>query len=246
MKLKLENVVKNFAGVNVLDDISIDLINKNVVTIIGPSGGGKSTLLYLMSGYKEITSGRITINGHELQNDEKFLIEYRKKVGIVFQSYNLFPHLTAIRNITLVLEKVHNYSRNNAKKRANNLMIQFQLEEHKNKFPIELSGGQQQRLAIARAMSYEPELLFFDEPSAALDPELTVEVLDTIKKLKEAGTNLIIVTHEMGFARSVSDHVMYLNGGKIVENGTPSDIFDNPKSPCLKNFLSNTLEWKND
>jgi len=236
MRLKLLNVVKNFGGVNVLDDISIDLVNKNVVTIIGPSGGGKSTLLYLLSGYKEITSGNITINEHELQNDEKFLIEYRKQIGIVFQAYNLFPHLTAIRNITLVLEKVHNYSKKNAQNRACELLVQFQLEEHKNKFPIELSGGQQQRLAIARAMSYEPELLFFDEPSAALDPELTIEVLSTIKKLKEAGTNLVIVTHEMGFARSISDHIIYLNGGKIVEDGTPSEIFDYPKSQSLKRF----------
>ncbi len=236
MRLKLENVVKTFGSVNVLDDISIDLVDKNVVTIIGPSGGGKSTLLYLLSGYKEITSGNITINEHELQNDEKFLIEYRKKIGIVFQAYNLFPHLTAIQNITLVLEKVHNYNKKDAKDRASELLVHFQLGQHRNKFPIELSGGQQQRLAIARAMSYEPELLFFDEPSAALDPELTVEVLGTIKKLKEEGTHLVIVTHEMGFARNVSDHILYLSGGKIVEHGSPTEIFDHPKTQCLKRF----------
>ena len=244
MILKLNNVVKTFGDVNVLNNISLDIKNKNVVTIIGPSGGGKSTLLYLLSGYKESTSGDIQINEHILKNDEKFLIEYRKQIGIVFQSYNLFPHLTAIKNITLVLEKVHNYSKKEANDRAFELLTQFQLYDHKDKLPIALSGGQQQRLAIVRAMSYKPELLFFDEPSSALDPELTVEVLNTIKTLKNSGVNLVVVTHEMCFARSVSDYILYLEEGKVVEQGSPSEIFDSPKTESLKKFLSNTLECR--
>lgn len=244
MILNLNNVVKNFGELNVLNNISLSVKNKNVVTIIGPSGSGKSTLLYLLSGYKESTSGDIQINEHILKNDEKFLIEYRKKIGIVFQSYNLFPHLTALKNITLILEKVHNYSKKDAYNRAFELLTQFQLSDHKDKLPIALSGGQQQRLAIVRAMSYKPELLFFDEPSSALDPELTVEVLTTIKTLKNSGVNLVIVTHEMGFARNVSDYIVYLNEGKVIEQGKPSDIFDAPKTESLKKFLSNTLEWR--
>lgn len=245
MILKLENIVKDFDNVNVLNNINLNIKGYNVVTIIGPSGSGKSTLLYLLSGYKTATSGHITINKHSLVNNEKFLIEYRKKVGIVFQAYNLFPHLSTLKNITLILEKVHKYSKKNAKKRATTLLKQFQLEEHKNKLPIALSGGQQQRLAIVRAMSYEPELLFFDEPSAALDPELTIEVLETIKRLKYQGKNLVIVTHEMGFAKNVSDYILYLNEGQIIEQGIPNEIFQNPKTESLKRFLSHTLEWYN-
>lgn len=244
MILKLENVSKSYNGVEVLKNINLDLENKNTVAIIGPSGGGKSTLLNILSGYIEATSGYIKVNENVLEHDEKFLREYRKRVGIVFQSYNLFPHLTALRNITLILEKVHGYSALKSKERAEFLLNQFKLYMHKDKLPIQLSGGQQQRLAIIRALSYNPEILFFDEPSAALDPELTFEVLSIIKELKYSGANFVIVTHEMGFARHLSDYTLFLSDGVITEAAVTKELFENPKTDKLKAFLSSVLEWK--
>ncbi len=244
MRLKLENVYKEYNGTVVLKDINIDIKDKNVISIIGNSGGGKSTLLNILSGYIQATSGVVTVNDNVLENDEKYLFEYRKKNGIVFQMYNLFPHLNALRNITLILEKVHNYSKQDAKDRAFELLKKFGLNEHYNKKPHQLSGGQQQRLAIVRALSYKPELMFFDEPTAALDPKLTSEVLLTIKNLKDEGVNFMVSTHEMGFAKNVSDYMLFLNDGIIVEQGNPKDLFENPQTETLKHFLSNILEWK--
>ena len=221
MKLNLKSINKKFDNTDVLKNISLDLQNKNSVAIIGPSGGGKSTLLNILAGYIEADSGEVTINNHHLKNNEKFLKEYRKKVGIVFQAYNLFPHLTVLRNITLILEKVHSYSKKDANEKAVELLKQFQLEDQKDKKPGQLSGGQQQRLAIVRALSYDPEILFFDEPSAALDPALTSEVLDVIKELKDRNRDMIIVTHEMGFARQVADYILFIDNGRITEEGTP-------------------------
>ncbi len=244
MKLNLKSINKKFDNTDVLKNISLDLQNKNSVAIIGPSGGGKSTLLNILAGYIEADSGEVTINNHHLKNNEKFLKEYRKKVGIVFQAYNLFPHLTVLRNITLILEKVHSYSKKDANDKAVELLKQFQLEDQKDKKPGQLSGGQQQRLAIVRALSYDPEILFFDEPSAALDPALTSEVLDVIKELKDRNRDMIIVTHEMGFARQVADYILFIDNGRITEEGTPDEIFNNPKTEELKRFLDKILEWK--
>ena len=244
MKLNLKSINKKFDNTDVLKNINLDLQNKNSVVIIGPSGGGKSTLLNILAGYIEADSGEVTINKHHLKNNEKFLKEYRKKVGIVFQAYNLFPHLTALRNITLILEKVHSYSKKDANEKAVELLKQFQLEDQKDKKPGQLSGGQQQRLAIVRALSYDPEILFFDEPSAALDPALTSEVLDVIKELKDRNRDMIIVTHEMGFARQVADYILFIDNGRITEEGTPDEIFNNPKTEELKRFLDKILEWK--
>ncbi len=244
MKLNLKSINKKFDNTDVLKNISLDLQNKNSVAIIGPSGGGKSTLLNILAGYIEADSGEVTINNHHLKNNEKFLKEYRKKVGIVFQAYNLFPHLTVLRNITLILEKVHSYSKKDANEKAVELLKQFQLEDQKDKKPGQLSGGQQQRLAIVRALSYDPEILFFDEPSAALDPALTSEVLDVIKELKDRNRDMIIVTHEMGFARQVADYILFIDNGRITEEGTPDEIFNNPKTEELKRFLDKILEWK--
>ena len=201
-------------------------------------------MLNILAGYIEADSGEVTINNHHLKNNEKFLKEYRKKVGIVFQAYNLFPHLTVLRNITLILEKVHSYSKKDANEKAVELLKQFQLEDQKDKKPGQLSGGQQQRLAIVRALSYDPEILFFDEPSAALDPALTSEVLDVIKELKDRNRDMIIVTHEMGFARQVADYILFIDNGRITEEGTPDEIFNNPKTEELKRFLDKILEWK--
>ena len=244
MKLNLKSINKKFDNTDVLKNINLDLQNKNSVAIIGPSGGGKSTLLNILAGYIEADSGEVTINNHHLKNNEKFLKEYRKKVGIVFQAYNLFPHLTVLRNITLILEKVHSYSKKDANEKAVELLKQFQLEDQKDKKPGQLSGGQQQRLAIVRALSYDPEILFFDEPSAALDPALTSEVLDVIKELKDRNRDMIIVTHEMGFARQVADYILFIDNGRITEEGTPDEIFNNPKTEELKRFLDKILEWK--
>ena len=244
MNLSLKNINKKFDNTMVLKDISLDLQDKKSIVIIGPSGGGKSTLLNILAGYIELDSGVAAINEHYLKNNEKFLREYRKKVGIVFQAYNLFPHLTALRNITLILEKVHSYSKKDANDKAVRLLKQFQLEDHKDKKPIQLSGGQQQRLAIVRALSYDPEILFFDEPSAALDPALTSEVLEVIKELKDKNRDMIIVTHEMGFARQVADYILFIDNGRITESGYPDEIFNNPKTEELKRFLDKILEWK--
>lgn len=244
MKLNLKSINKKFDNTDVLKNINLDLQNKNSVAIIGPSGGGKSTLLNILAGYIEADSGEVTINNHHLKNNEKFLKEYRKKVGIVFQAYNLFPHLTVLRNITLILEKVHSYSKKDANDKAVELLKQFQLEDQKDKKPGQLSGGQQQRLAIVRALSYDPEILFFDEPSAALDPALTSEVLDVIKELKDRNRDMIIVTHEMGFARQVADYILFIDNGRITEEGTPDKIFNNPETEELKRFLDKILEWK--
>ena len=241
MKLNLKSINKKFDNTDVLKNISLDLQNKNSVAIIGPSGGGKSTLLNILAGYIEADSGEVTINNHHLKNNEKFLKEYRKKVGIVFQAYNLFPHLTVLRNITLILEKVHSYSKKDANEKAVELLKQFQLEDQKDKKPGQLSGGQQQRLAIVRALSYDPEILFFDEPSAALDPALTSEVLDVIKELKDRNRDMIIVTHEMGFARQVADYILFIDNGRITEEGTPDEIFSQAKEERTQGFLSKIL-----
>lgn len=244
MTLKLENVCKEYNGTLVLKNINLDIKDKNVIAIIGNSGGGKSTLLNILSGYIQASSGIVTVNNNALKNDEKYLFEYRKQNGIVFQMYNLFPHINALRNITLILEKVHKYTKEDAKERAFELLKKFELDEHYNKKPHQLSGGQQQRLAIVRALSYKPELMFFDEPTAALDPKLTSEVLLTIKNLKDDGVNFMISTHEMGFAKNVADYILFLNDGIIVEQGSPKDLFENPQTDSLKGFLSNILEWK--
>ncbi len=241
MTLKIKNMSKEYNNVYVLNDINLDIVDKNVISIIGNSGGGKSTLLNILSGYIESSAGSIKINGHTLKNDEKYLFEYRKNVGIVFQSYNLFPHLNVMRNITLILEKVHDYSKKDAIERASNLLDEFQLGGDKNKKPSELSGGMQQRLAIVRALSYKPELMFFDEPTAALDPSLTNDVLDIIKKLKDDGVHFMICTHEMAFAKNVSDYVLFLNKGVIIEHGIPKDMFENPKTEELKTFLAGAI-----
>ncbi len=244
MTLKLKNMFKEYDGTYVLNDINLDIKDKNVISIIGNSGGGKSTLLNILSGYTKASEGSIIVNEHILKNNEKNLFEYRKNIGIVFQSYNLFPHISVLRNITLILEKVHKYSKKEAFERAAFLLEKFRLCEHRNKRPNQMSGGQQQRLAIVRALSYKPEMMFFDEPTAALDPSLTNEVLDTIKGLKDDGVHFMISTHEMGFAKNVADYVLFLNDGIIIEQGSPNDIFENPKTEELKMFLSNILEWR--
>ncbi|HNX00665.1 MAG TPA: amino acid ABC transporter ATP-binding protein [Candidatus Cloacimonadota bacterium] len=243
MKLELSGITKTYEGQVVLDHVSVILDDIHAFVIIGPSGGGKTTLLRILAGLEYPDSGKVTIDGEEIQYHESWLRKYRKSIGMVFQSYNLFPHLSALRNITLPLELVHGMSRQDAEARAMELLERFQLKDHTYKKPIQLSGGQKQRVAIARAMAIKPKFLLLDEPTSALDPEFTSEVLDMIEELREEQKDLILVTHEMGFARQVADHVMFVAEGRVMEIGNAGEIFDAPKQGELKQFLDKVLKY---
>jgi polar amino acid transport system ATP-binding protein len=243
MKLKIKNLKKCFDGKVVLNDINLEIKNFSSLAIIGPSGGGKSTFIRIIGGLLSPSYGDIFINDKKILWNEKFLFDYRKKIGFVFQNYNLFPHLTAIENITLPLEKVHNFKHEEAYKKAIELFKRFNLYEHKDKLPIKLSGGQQQRIAIIRALSINPEFVLLDEPTSALDPEYTSEVLDLIEELKREDKKFIIVTHEIGFAKKVSDYAIFLNNGIVEEFAESSIFFENPEKENLQKFLKKVLKY---
>jgi polar amino acid transport system ATP-binding protein len=243
MKLKLDQVSKSFDGHRVLDAVCLALEKVHTLVLIGPSGGGKSTLLRIIAGLEHPDQGQVEINGERVIFDEPALLRYRRTVGTVFQAFNLFPHLTALRNITLPLEEVHGHPPAQAAEIARQLLTRFRLQEHAAKRPAELSGGQRQRVAIARAVSIKPRLLLFDEPTSALDPEMTAEVLDVIKELRDEGRDFILVTHEMGFARQVADQVALLAGGQIVEAGPVQHIFEKPSSRQAVDFLAKVLKY---
>ncbi|MGL4902905.1 amino acid ABC transporter ATP-binding protein [Cetobacterium sp.] len=237
MEIKIEKLSKAFGEQIVLDEIELELSQIHSLVIIGPSGGGKSTLLRVLAGLESLDKGRIVLNGEVVPEKEESLHEYRKGIGVVFQAFNLFPHLTALKNILLPLEKVHQVNPVEAEKRALKLLKRFGLFEHKDKYPHQLSGGQQQRVAIVRAMALEPKVLLLDEPTSALDPALTKEILEAIKELRKDKKDMILVTHEMEFAKGVADCIIFVSGGKIIEIGIPSEIFSNPKTEELKAFL---------
>ena len=237
MEIKIEKLSKAFGEQIVLDEIELELSQIHSLVIIGPSGGGKSTLLRVLAGLESIDKGRIVLNGEVVPEKEESLHEYRKGIGVVFQAFNLFPHLTALKNILLPLEKVHQVNPVEAEKRALKLLKRFGLFEHKDKYPHQLSGGQQQRVAIVRAMALEPKVLLLDEPTSALDPALTKEILEAIKELRKDKKDMVLVTHEMEFAKGVADCIIFVSGGKIIEIGIPSEIFSNPKTEELKAFL---------
>jgi len=243
MKLELFGVTKAFGSHRVLDDISLDLPAVHSFVLIGPSGGGKSTLLRILAGLECADAGSVVVDGFALPREEEALRRYRCGIGTVFQAYNLFPHLAALENIMLPLEKVHGLSHSEALDRAMETLQRFQLEPHARKKPAELSGGQKQRVAIARAVAIKPRLLLFDEPTSALDPEMTAEVLEMIEELKREGRDLILVTHEMAFARVAADHVAYLDGGKILECGPPEEIFNKPNNESCRRFLGKILRY---
>lgn len=243
MEISIKNLTKKFGEQTVLKNLDLELSDIHSLAIIGPSGGGKSTLLRILAGLEIPQEGEIFINSEELRFDPKNLQKYRKGIGVVFQAFNLFPHLTALRNITLPLEKVHGLSPKDALERATNLLERFQLGEHMHKRPHQLSGGQQQRVAIVRAIALQAKFMLLDEPTSALDPILTSEVLDSIKEIKEEKKDLIIVTHEMGFARNVADHLIFVDKGIIIEQGNPKDLFSNPQTEELKAFLGKTLKY---
>jgi polar amino acid transport system ATP-binding protein len=243
MKLEVENLRKHFGATRAADDLSLAVQDTRVLALIGPSGGGKSTLLRLLGGLEVPDGGSIRINGSTLSWDEKLLRAYRRKNGFVFQQFNLFPHMTARRNIELPLEEVHQLTKDQAKQLAKDALFRFGLEEHADKLPSQLSGGQQQRVGIARAVAKRPEVLFLDEPTSALDPEMTAEVLELIQELALAGQDIVLSTHEMGFARAASDQVAFVASGKIAELAAPKDLFGAPKTEVCKRFLSRVMRY---
>jgi len=240
MEIKIKNLNHSYDSKLILNDINIDLKDKNAVALIGPSGAGKSTLLRLLSKIEDQDSGQILIDKEDISLKDSE--EYYKEVGFVFQAHTLFPHLNVLKNITLILEKVHKVSKEESKKIAFNLLKKFDLHEHASKLPNQLSGGQSQRVSIVRSLSINPRLLFLDEPTSALDPVLTQEVLNTILKLKDEHMKFIIVTHEILFAKKAADYIIFMDQGKIVEHGDVS-ILDNPQTNELKQFLSNVFVW---
>lgn len=243
MQISVTDVAKSYDGVRVLSDVSLNLSDVHALTIVGPSGGGKTTLLRIIAGLITPDSGTVTVNGTTLTYSEEALRSYRKSVGMVFQFYNLFPHLTALENITLPLEKVHGRSHDEARERAERLLRRFRLAQHAHKRPGQLSGGQKQRIALSRAMAIDPQFLILDEPTSALDPEFTAEVLDMIRELRAEDTHLILVTHHMGFARSVSDYVVFVADGGISEHGRPEQVFGNPESDQVRRFFDRVLRY---
>ncbi len=237
----IKNAHKSFDEVEVLKGISMEVMRGEVVCIIGPSGSGKSTLIRCLNGLNDIQKGSINVCGIELTDPQLDKRALRKKVGIVFQQYNLFPHKTALENIMMAPLQVLNQSKEFALTNARDLMCKVRLEGKENSYPGELSGGQQQRVAIARSLAMNPEVMLFDEVTAALDPETVKEVLLTIKQLVEEGMTSILVTHEMGFAREIADHVYFTDGGIIVEHGPPDTFFTNAKDKRTREFLSQIL-----
>ena len=238
--IKLENVHKSFGKNEVLKGINLHIKQGQVVVIIGPSGSGKSTVLRTMNYLEEPTSGKVIVDGMDLSDKNK-LNEVRAEVGMVFQNFNLFPHMTVMDNLTLAQTKVRKTSTDEAKKIGQALLDRVGLGDKSNAYPDSLSGGQKQRVAIARALAMKPKVMLFDEPTSALDPEMVCEVLDVMKSLAEDGMTMVIVTHEMGFAKKVADRVLFVDGGLILEDDTPERVFDSPTNERTKSFLDKIL-----
>ncbi|MBQ4212388.1 MAG: amino acid ABC transporter ATP-binding protein [Selenomonas sp.] len=236
----IENLHKAFGEVEVLKGVNLHIKPQEVVALIGPSGSGKSTLLRCMNYLEEPTSGKVTVAGTPLDGEAN-INKVREEVGMVFQRFNLFPHMTALENIMLAPLKVKKVSKADAEKKARELLDRVGLADKADNYPSQLSGGQQQRVAIARALAMEPKVMLFDEPTSALDPEMVGEVLDVMRSLAKDGMTMAIVTHEMGFAREVADRVLFIDGGGILEQGTPAEIFEHPQQERTKSFLSKVL-----
>ena len=239
--IQTKDVKKWFGDFQALIGISMDVAEGEVLVIAGPSGSGKSTFIRCINRLEQHQEGQIIVDGIELTNDLKNIEAIRSEVGMVFQSFNLFPHLTVMQNITLAQIWVRKKNRAEAEEKAMELLERVGIPEQAQKFPGQLSGGQQQRVAIARALAMEPKIMLFDEPTSALDPEMIKEVLDVMKELAKSGMTMIVVTHEMGFAKEVADRVMLFDDGMLVEENTPEEFFNNPKSDRTKLFLSQIL-----
>ncbi|WP_188066498.1 amino acid ABC transporter ATP-binding protein [Brevibacillus brevis] len=239
--IHVENLKKSFGSLEVLKDISTTIKEREVVCVIGPSGSGKSTFLRCLNQLEEVTSGKVTIEGMEVTSPKVDINKLRERVGMVFQRFNLFPHLTVLENIMLAPKHIKNSERQQNEQKALQLLKKVDLADKRDVYPDRLSGGQQQRVAITRALAMDPHIMLFDEPTSALDPEMVGEVLQVMKDLAKEGMTMIVVTHEMGFAREVADRVIFMDGGYIVEEGTPAELFDNPQHERTKAFLSKVL-----
>ena len=240
--IRLEDVYKSFGGTHVLRGVSLSVASHEVVCLIGASGSGKSTLLKCVNLLEPVDAGRILISGRDITSDGVDVNTVRRQIGIVFQAFNLFPHMTVVRNITLGPEKALGMSRPAAEARALDLLERFGLSDKAREYPDRLSGGQQQRVAIVRALAMQPEIMLFDEVTSALDPELVAEVLDVIRELAKGGMTMLIATHEMSFARDIADLVCFLDEGVIAESGAPEAIFTEPSHPRTRQFLQRIVD----
>ncbi|MFA1643542.1 amino acid ABC transporter ATP-binding protein [Chryseomicrobium imtechense] len=239
--IRVENLKKSFGDIEVLKDVSTVIEPSEVVCVIGPSGSGKSTFLRCLNRLEEITDGHVFVNGQDITDNKNNINKIRQDVGMVFQQFNLFPHMTVLQNITLAPVKLKKLSPADAEKKAFALLDKVGLREKAKAYPGELSGGQKQRVAIARALAMDPKVMLFDEPTSALDPEMVGDVLDVMKDLAKEGMTMIVVTHEMGFAAEVGDRVIFIDGGYIVEENVPKELFGNPQHERTKSFLSKVL-----
>lgn len=239
--IHVKNLHKYFGENEVLKGVNDQIKKGEVVVVIGPSGSGKSTFLRCLNLLEEPTKGEIIFEGQNITDENININKIREKMGMVFQQFNLFPHKTILENITIAPINVKNKSKAEAEEKAKELLKRVGLLEKADAYPASLSGGQKQRIAIARALAMEPDVMLFDEPTSALDPEMVGEVLNVMKDLAKEGMTMVVVTHEMGFAREVGDRILFMDGGNIVEQGTPEEIFDNPKNPRTQDFLSKVL-----
>jgi polar amino acid transport system ATP-binding protein len=250
MRLEVRGITKSFSPGRdpavrrtVLDGLSLDVEFPHVFALLGPSGGGKSTLLRVIAGLERPDSGAVLINGEKVPDREPALRDYRRTLGVVFQAFNLFPHMTVLRNVMIPLVEVHGIDRSTAQDRSMEVMERLGIADQAAKLPAQLSGGQRQRVAIARALAAKPRFLLFDEPTSALDPEMTAEVLSLIADLRESNTPMLLVTHEMGFARKIADRVAFLSAGRVVEEGSATEFFANPRTVEAQRFLAKVLAY---
>jgi ABC-type polar amino acid transport system ATPase subunit len=239
--IELSHVDKWFGDLHVLRDVSVHVDQGEVVVVIGPSGSGKSTLLRCVNRLEQVQKGEVAVNGRSLSGVKVNVNELRTEIGVVFQSFNLFPHMTVMENVVLAPMKVRHLDSASAHERAKKLLAKVGLGEKANAMPTQLSGGQQQRVAIARALCMEPKIMLFDEPTSALDPEMINEVLEAMKALAKEGMTMMVVSHEMGFAREVADRIIFMDNGEVVEEGTPEHFFTTPREERTKRFLSKIL-----
>ncbi|ALV21931.1 amino acid ABC transporter ATP-binding protein [Carnobacterium antarcticum] len=240
-KLKVENLKKSFGQLEVLRDLNVEIKEGEVVCIIGPSGSGKSTFLRCLNQLEEITGGKVIIDDYDLSDPSQNINKVRENIGMVFQHFNLFPHLSVLENITLAPKELKKETDAELKTRALGLLETVGLTEKVDDYPNSLSGGQKQRVAIARALAMQPDIMLFDEPTSALDPEMVGDVLEVMQVLANQGMTMVVVTHEMGFAKEVADRVIFMDGGYIVEEGTPEEIFNHPKHIRTQDFLNKIL-----
>lgn len=239
--IEVKDLKKSFGEINVLNGINAEIKRGDVMVVIGPSGSGKSTFLRCLNLLEEPTGGQILFEGTDITDPKININVHRQKMGMVFQQFNLFPHMTVLKNLTIAPMKLLKESKAEAEKHAMDLLERVGLADRANAYPLQLSGGQKQRIAIVRALCMRPDVMLFDEPTSALDPEMVGEVLDVMKKLAEDGMTMVVVTHEMGFAREVGTNVVFIDGGVILEQGRPEEFFGSPKNSRLKDFLSKVL-----